>query len=87
MDPSRITLYPGEKHLSPPDRAFSPCEVTQSICQKSFQLLEHQYVEISKKKYLELLNHYQAMFLVFFEFFYPQTNPNQIKLPLTKIHI
>jgi len=27
------------------------------------------------------------MSLVFFEFFYPQTNPNQIKLPLTKIHI
>ena len=54
MDPSRITLYPGEKHLSPPDRAFSPCEVTQSICQKSFQLLEHQYVQMSKKKYIEV---------------------------------
>ena len=40
--------------MSPPDRAFSPCEVTQSICQKSFQLLEHQHVQMSKKKYIEV---------------------------------
>ena len=48
--------------MSPPDRAFSPCEVTQSICQKSFQLLEHHYVEISKKKCLEIRVHVYEIF-------------------------
>ena len=74
MDPSRITLYPGEKHLSPPDRAFSPCEVTQSICQRSFQLLEHQYVEISKKKYLEItVDVYDIFSLLLLVFHYFKT--------------
>ena len=55
--------------MSPPDRAFSPCEVTQRICQKSFQLLEHQYVEISKTKYLEVMVHtYEIFFLLLLVF-------------------